>query len=248
MNKVIVTDPHLLMMVVGPSGSGKTRLVAELIIKQKKLFYPCFDKIIYVYQHWQKIYDELHNNLGTGISFIQGLDWSKINSTPDKARLLIVFDDVYTDASQQEEFLHLVISGRHKNQHAIILKHNLYQKSRNSKTIDLNVTHMLLQKNPRDILQIDVLGRQLGNRKLVLSAYKLATKEPFGHLLIDLDPRCSEHLRLCSKLTDPHTIFYCSEISQNKLELDEYFTSSDYFQTAYRLQTCSEALRNTSPK
>ena len=107
---------------------------------------------------------------------------------------------------------------------------------------------MLLQKNPRDILQIDALGRQLGNRKLVLSVYRLATKKPFGHLLIDLDSRCSEHLRLCSKLADPHTIFYCSEISQNKLELDEYFTSSDYFQTADRLQTCSEALRNTSPK
>ena len=107
---------------------------------------------------------------------------------------------------------------------------------------------MVLQKTPRDILQIDALGRQLGNRKLVLSAYKLATREPFGHLLIDLDPRCSELLRLCSKLTDPHTIFYCSEISQIEIELDEYFTTSDYIQTAYRLQSCSEALRNTSPK
>ena len=126
-----MTDPHLLMMVVGPSGSGKTRLAAELIIKQKKLFYHCFDKIKNVYQHWQKIYDELHNNLGAGISFIQGPDWSKINSTPDKDHLLIVFDDVYADASQQEEFLHLVTSGQHKNQHAKILKHNLYQKSRN---------------------------------------------------------------------------------------------------------------------
>ena len=138
------------MMVVGPSGSGKTRLVAELIIKQEKLFYPCFDKIIYVYQHWQKIYEKLHKILGAGINFIQGLDWSKINSTPDKARLLIVFDDVYTDASQQEEFLHFVISGRHKNQHAIILNHNLYQESRNSKPLTL----MLLTCLCRRILEI----------------------------------------------------------------------------------------------
>ena len=46
MNKVIVTQPHLFMMVVGPSGSGKTRLVADVIIKQKELFYPRFDKKI----------------------------------------------------------------------------------------------------------------------------------------------------------------------------------------------------------
>ena len=94
MNKFIVTNPHFLLMVIGPSGSGKTRLVAELIFKQKKLFYPCVDKIIYIYQNWQKIYYELYNNLGTGISFIQNLVCGKINSTPDKAGLLIVFDDV----------------------------------------------------------------------------------------------------------------------------------------------------------
>ena len=63
---------------------------------------------------------------------------------------------------------------------------------------------MLLEKNPRDTIQNNVPGRQLGNRKLVLLAYRLATKEPFGHLLIDLDPRCSAHLRECSKLTDSH--------------------------------------------
>ena len=49
------------MMAVGPSGSGKTRLVADTIIKQRELFYPHFDKIIYVYQHWQEVYTEMKN-------------------------------------------------------------------------------------------------------------------------------------------------------------------------------------------
>ena len=242
MNKVIVTQPLLLMMVVGPSGSGKTRIVADIIIKQRELFHPHFDKIIYVYQHWQEIYTEIKEKLGTMIYFIEGLNWSKINSHPETDRQLIIFDDVYAEASQQEEFLNLVISGRHNNQHAIIFKHNLYQKSPNLKTIDMNVTHMLLLKNPRAVVQVDVLGRQLGSRNLVQSAYKLATKEPFGHLLIDLDPRCSEHLRFCSHLTNDLSIFYIVGNSQKKIELDEQFTTSDYFQTAHQLQTCSEAL------
>ena len=245
MNKVIVTEPHLMMVVVGPSGSGKTRLVADILIKQESLFSPSLDKVTYVYQHWQKVYTELANILDTKISFVHGLDWSKINSTHEKNRQLVVFDDVYNEASEQEEFLNLVISGRHRNRHAILLKHNLYQKSKNSKTIDLNVTHMLLLKNPRDIIQIDVLGRQLGSRNLLLSAYKTATQEPFGHLLIDLNPRCCEQLRLCSNLTDNFTIFYSSQTLDNKIQLDESFTSSDYFQTAYGLQTCIEAFRNS---
>ena len=177
------------MVVSGPSGSGKTRLVADIIIKQRELFYPHFDNIIYVYQHWQEVYTEIKAKLGTTIIFIEGLNWSKTNSHPETHRQLIIFDDVYADASQQEEFLNWVISGRHKNQHAIIFKHNLYQESPNSKTIEVNVTQMLLLKNPRDVVQVNVLGRQLISRNVVQSAYKLATKEPFGHLLIDLDPR-----------------------------------------------------------
>ena len=58
MNKVIVTEPYLMMVVVGPSGSGKTRLVADILIKQERLFSPSFDKVTYVYQHWQKVYKE----------------------------------------------------------------------------------------------------------------------------------------------------------------------------------------------
>ena len=65
MNKVIVTEPHLMMVVVRPSGSGKTRLVADILIKQERLFSPSFDKVTYVYQHWQKVYTELANILDT---------------------------------------------------------------------------------------------------------------------------------------------------------------------------------------
>ena len=107
---------------------------------------------------------------------------------------------------------------------------------------------MLLLKNSRDVVQVDLLGRQLGSRNFVQSAYKLATKEPFGHLLIDLDPRCSEHLRFCSHLTNDLSIFYIVGNSQQKIELDEQFRTSDYFQTAHQLQTCSEALRAYSSR
>ena len=113
MNKVIVTEPHLMMVVVGPKGSGKTRLVADILIKQEHIFFPSFDKTAYVYQHWQKIYTELANSLGTKLNFIHGLDWGKINSGHEKYRQLVVFDDVYNEACEQEEFLNLVISGCH---------------------------------------------------------------------------------------------------------------------------------------
>ena len=39
--------------------------------------------------------------------------------------------------------------------------------------------------------------------------YELATKQPFGHLLIDLDPKTSEALRYCSNNVPPGpSVFY----------------------------------------
>ena len=113
-------------MVVGTSGSGKTRPPADVIIKQRELFYPHFDKIIYVYPHWQEICTELKEKLGT-INFIEGLNWNKINFNPGTDRELIIFDDVYAEASQQEEFLNrhfwtALKLTRHKNLSIICTK------------------------------------------------------------------------------------------------------------------------------
>ena len=126
------------------------------------------------------------------------MDWKKLALMSNLKRHLLVFDDVFDELANSVEFLNLVGSGRQKNQHVTFLKHNLYQKSPNSKTIDLNLTHLLLLKIPCDINQIDCFGRQLGYRDLLLSAYRSATEEPYGHLRIDLDPRCDENLRLVS--------------------------------------------------
>ena len=45
--------------------------------------------------------------------------------------------------------------------------------------------------------------------KFLKRCYQLATKEPFGHLHIDLDQKISDGLQYCSKITEPvSTAFY----------------------------------------
>ena len=232
MNKVIVTDPHLIMSIVGPSGSGKTHLLADILTSDLQIFKPSFDKVMYFYLHWQSIFDKIMTQNPT-VEFRNAVNWDEINSFTGKTRRLLVFDDLYTNVCQTDDFLNLVISGRHKNLHVLMLKHNLYQKNTNAKTIDLNTTHMLLLQNPRDVMQIDFLGRQLGCRCLLLSAYKRATYSPFGHLLIDLDPRCHEHLRLSSNITSSVAEFHLSSSTGNVIELCESFTKSQNFKLAY---------------
>ena len=92
----------------------------------------------------------------------------------------------------------------------IYVKHNLFQQRKWSRTIDLNTTHFILFKSLRDIQQKSYIGKQLNNTNFLKDSYDLATKQPFGHLLIDLDPKTTGSLRYCSNIVPVgHTrIFY----------------------------------------
>ena len=142
---------------------------------------------------------------------------------------LVIFDDVYqVAASKVFEPRHFGPTSETTSAGPEALKHNLYQQSTNSKTIDLNVTQLLLLRNPRDTNQIDYLGRQLGCRELLLNSYKRATQDEFGHLLIDLDPRLNENLRFSSNIVSKPAIYYCNTSNSTAINIDDSFTTSLY--------------------
>ena len=232
MNKRISTNPHCFISVVGPAGCGKTRLIARMISNQEKIFRPSFDRIIYFHKHNQESYEKLRFECSTkavDLDLVQGLEWNAVErSEALKQRTLVVIDDLYDEAAQSKEFLDLVIAGRHKNVHLMVLRHNLFQQCKSSKTIDLNVTQMILFNSPRDLEQIGILGRQLGERSTLMKAYKRATQEPFGHLMIDLDARSSRNLRYCSHCSaDEPTHFYCAT-DQLFISVNDEFTKLLY--------------------
>ena len=196
MNKIISTKDRLFMSVSGPSGSGKTDLIFQML---KGTFYPSYNKIFYFYVYDQPKYRSFVSHNIFDIDFIKMSSFEIVNNLRD---CMIVFDDTCEEIFIKKDFVKLGTAGRHKNVHVIYVKHNLFQQSKQSRTIDLNTTHLILFKSPRDIQQIDYLGIQLNNAKILRHAYQLATKEDFGHLLIDLDPKTSECLRYSP------TIFY----------------------------------------
>ena len=72
-----------------------------------------------------------------------------------------------------------------------------------------NTTHIILFKSPRDVQQVEFLGKQLNLTHFLKNCYEIATRETFGHLLIDLDPKTSDCLRFCSNITEPGpSVFY----------------------------------------
>ena len=85
----------------------------------------------------------------------------------------------------------------------------MFKQRKWSRTIDRNTTYIVLFKSPRYVQEIALIGRQLNNTQFLRECYELATKQPFGHLLIDLDPKTSDALRYSSNIVPPgHSIFY----------------------------------------
>ena len=131
--------------------------------------------------------------------------------TKNLSHCLLIYDDSCEEIFNDKEFVKIATSGRHRKLHVIYVKHNLFHQSKWSRTIDLNTTHIILFRSLRDIQQIEYLGKQLNCLQLIKEAYKLATAEPFGHLMIDLDPKTSQGLRFSSQLIGPDpSIFYIS--------------------------------------
>ena len=56
------------------------------------------------------------------------------------------------------------------------------------------MTHIILFKTFREVKQIGRIVRQLNNQQFLKESYELATKQPFSHLFVDLDPNTSDDL------------------------------------------------------
>ena len=141
------------MAVVGPSGCGKTDLIFKML--QGKTFFPKFGNVILLYREMQPIYVTFEQKFGVNLKTFVALKF-----TQNIENYLLIFDDSCEEIFDKE-FVKLATAGRHRNIHVIYLKHNLYQQSRWSRTIDLNTTHLILFKSPRDVQQVDYLGKQL---------------------------------------------------------------------------------------
>ena len=106
----------------------------------------------------------------------------------------------------------LFVKGMHHLHLSILyINQNLYCKGKYSRTINLNTRILVLMKNPRDVCQLQCLARQafLGESAFIMEAFKDATAEPYGNLVLDFTPSGDESHRVRTKIfLDEDTIVY----------------------------------------
>ena len=97
------------------------------------------------------------------IEFKEENDFEFIQNLQNNATMYrLFFDDSCEEISSSNDFVKIATAGRHKGLSTIYIKHNLFHQSRSGRDIELQKTHIVLFKSPRDVLQINTLIQQLG--------------------------------------------------------------------------------------
>ena len=104
----------------------------------------------------------------------------------------------------------------HRNVSVVIVTQNLLHRKRHVRTMNLNTYYVVLFKNPRDAGQVAIMARQMYPRKsnFVVEAFRDATREPYGYLMIDLKPETDDRYRFRTNIfpDDERQYAYVSKV------------------------------------
>ena len=130
-------------------------------------------------------------------------------------RNICIIDDLMQSAIGNQLVDNLFTSGRHLNLSVMFISQNLFYMGKKCRTISLNLTYIVVFKNPRDQSQIRQLACRMfpSKPKFLQVGYEDATKDPYRYLFLDFHPNSPESARVrgnifpCDLLDDPCCLY-----------------------------------------
>ena len=161
------------------------------------------------------------------LQFVKCVSFEFIDSLKNNGtKYLLIFDNSCEKICNSKAFVDIATTGRHRGLSPIYIKHNLFHQSKLGRDVELQNTHIVLFKSPRDVIQVTTLSTQLGLGSELVDWYRDATSVPFGYLLIDLSPRTDDRLRYCTNTGSIPSKFYISDRLKQSKVLDDEHTKS----------------------
>ncbi|KAF7636007.1 hypothetical protein Mgra_00004588 [Meloidogyne graminicola] len=203
------------MIISGPSSSGKTTFLLKFISESNELIYPKPKSILYCFGEMNMLVPVLQKS---GVNVLSGVpSEEQIKNLPKP--LLLILDDLLL--SIDEKYLSELFTKKshHQNFAIIFVTQNLFE--RKIKVARQNSQYIVLMRSPNAMLSIRNIGVQLFPRQLdyFLDAYKQATSQPYGYLLIDMHASSDPLLRLRTNIfkEDTEKIFFISKNGRFRL-------------------------------
>ena len=187
---------RVFIPLVDPPQAGKSQLIYNWL--KIGTIQPKFDKIYFFSQHSQPLYDVMQKKI-ENLEFVRAVNFEFIDSLKNSGtKYLLIFDDSCEEICNSKAFVDIATAGRHRGLSTIYIKHNLFHQSKLGTDVELQNSHIILFKSPREVMQVNTLSTELGLGSKLVGWYRDATSVPFGHLLIDLSPRTDDRLRYCT--------------------------------------------------
>ena len=225
MNTIYESDVACLrhpctILVCGATGSGKTVLTGNLIEKCNTLFCPSIEKVYYVYSIMQPHFEVIQQKSPVPIQFFNNLE--EIPNTSHLNCLLVIDDfmSLHRDSELEKNIASYFIKrSHHENISCAYLAQNLFNDSKTHRTISLNSQYIFLLKNPRAMSQVRYLASQIypGHTKFLTDAYKDATTQPYGYLMLDFQQQTPETLRVRTDILNQTPVVYVKPDTPTKL-------------------------------
>lgn len=188
------------IVLAGPTQCGKTHFLIKAIRAQR--FQPEPQRIVWVYGEMQAAYEELARDM-PGIEFIKGFTTELYETFDSRVRNLLILDDQMENKAAHKRGENAVTKfftqgSHHRNLTVVYIVQNLFNQDGAMRTISLNTHYMVLFKNPRDATQVRTLSLQMypDNPRMLVEAYRDATSQPYGYLLLNFRPDAYDALRI----------------------------------------------------
>ena len=136
--------------LVVPSETGKSQLLYNWL--KIGTFQSKFDKIYFFHQHSQPLYDVMQKEI-ENLEFVRGVNFEFIDSLKSNGiKYLLIFDESCEEICNSKAFVDIATAGRHRGLSTIYIKHNLFHQSKLGGDVELQNTHIVLFKSPRDVM------------------------------------------------------------------------------------------------
>ena len=152
----ISTKNRVFISLVGPSETGKLQLIYNWL--KIVTFQPKFDTIYFFYQHSQLVYYVMPKEI-ENLEFVRRVNFEFFNSMKNNdTKYLLIFVDSCEEIWNSKAFVDIATAGRQRGLSKICNKHNFFHQSKLGRDVELQNTHIVLFKSPRDVMQVTTLN------------------------------------------------------------------------------------------
>ena len=191
-------------MLAGPSSCGKSTFVKNLINNRNVMFNRNIENVYIVCANIQTMYEDLVENGNVRQIFYQMPSKSEIIEIAEIGKkqggTILVLDDILSEIAKNNILIQEIFTeiAHHYDLTVVLCVQNMFVQNPIFRTISLNSGYIVAFKHPRDTKQINVIAHRchVKNPKLVIDAYKDATRLPYSYLFMDFTQKTEDFLRI----------------------------------------------------